>query len=56
MQKHLKYCICEEKINNKWSGCFSIRISTDCNLERFRIIKSFDTFEKANNFFHFLID
>ena len=56
MKESYKYCICEEKINGKWSGCFSIRINTDCNPERFRIIKSFNTFEKANNFFHFLTD
>lgn len=51
-----KYVVCEEKINNKWSGCFTIREKNDCNPVRFRIIKSFDTYEEANAFICFLND
>ena len=56
MQKSLKYCVCEEKINGKWSGCFSIRVPLDCNSERFRIIKRFNTYEEARNFIELLYD
>ena len=56
MKESYRYCVCEEKINEKWSGCFSIRASIDCNPERFRIIKRFNTYEEARNFIEFLYD
>lgn len=48
--EYKEHCVCEEKINGKWSGLYSIRVNTDCNPLRFRIIESFDTFEEADEF------
>ena len=41
-----KFVICREKT----CGIYSIRVNTDCSVVRFEIIKSFDTFEEADDY------
>ena len=43
-----KFVICREKT----CGIYSIRVNTDCSVIRFEIIKSFDTFEEADDYLH----
>lgn len=43
-----QFVICREKI----CGVYSICVNTDCSVVRFEIIKSFDTFEEANEYLH----
>lgn len=46
-----KFVICREKT----CGIYSIRVNTDCSIVRFEIIKSFDTFEEADDYLHNVI-
>lgn len=45
-----KIVVCEEIIKSKPSGCYSIRVDTDCSPLRFIKIREFDTFEEADAF------
>ena len=51
-----RYCICEEIIGGQLSGCFTIRVESDCIPGRFRIIGSYETFEHANQVYYFLTE
>ena len=50
-----QYAVCEEIINGKPSGCYSIRMSFDTNPARFIVIKIFDSYEEADDFIHYLL-
>ena len=54
--KEERYCICEEIINGVPSGCFTIRVESDCNPNRFKVIGTFDTFERAEQAYQFMTD
>lgn len=43
-----QFVICREKA----CGIYSIRVNIDCSTVRFEIIKSFDTFEEADEYLH----
>ena len=43
-----KYAICEEHI--KYKSFYIIRVNTDCNFLRFKIIADFDTYEEAEKY------
>lgn len=47
-----EYVVCAENINGK--DFYSIRANTDCSAVRFRVIKSFDTYEEAEEFVEIL--
>lgn len=44
-----KYCVAEEIIEGKLSGCYSVRLNTDVNPCRFAVWDSFDSFKEADN-------
>lgn len=46
------YAVCEELINNQRSGCYTIRVESDCCLSRFLILGTFSTYEAANTYIH----
>lgn len=46
------YVVCEELINNQRSGCYTIRVESDCCSSRFFILGTFKTYEAANNYIH----
>lgn len=50
-----RYAVCEEIINGKLSGCYSIRMSFDTSPTRFIVIKTFDSYEEADDFIHYLL-
>lgn len=47
-----EYVVCAENIKGK--DFYSIRANTDCSAVRFRVIKSFDTYEEAEEFVEIL--
>lgn len=47
-----KYVVCEERIKDK--SFYTIRINTDCNPLRFKILADFDTYTKANDYIDYL--
>lgn len=40
-----KYVVCEERI--KYKSFYTVRVNTDCNSLRFKVIADFDTYEEA---------
>ena len=50
-----RYAVCEEIINGKPSGCYSIRLSSDASSARFIVIKTFDSYEEADDLIHYLL-
>lgn len=50
------YCVCEEKINGKWSGSISIRLERDCSPNRFRILGKYDNFQQAEAACYFFLN
>lgn len=48
-----EYVVCAEKIGDNYY--YSVRANTDCSPVRFKVIKSFDTYEDANEYVHLLL-
>lgn len=50
-----QYAVCEEIIDGKPSGFYSIRVSSDTNPNRFVVVDAFDTYEEADDLIHYLL-
>lgn len=46
-----KFAVCEEL---KYDGCYTIRLSSDCSSNRFRILNEFDSYEEAKEYIDYL--
>lgn len=47
-----EYVVCEEYINNE--PFYTVRVNTDCNSLRFKVLADFDTYEEADDYINYL--
>ena len=48
-----EFVVCDEEINGQY-GHYSIRVNTDCNPLRFKVIANFDNYEDAAEYVDYL--
>lgn len=51
--KEKEFVVCDEEINGQY-GHYSIRVNTDCNPLRFKVIANFDNYEDAAEYVDYL--
>ena len=47
-----EYIVCEEYINN--NSYYTVRVNTDRNPLRFKVLADFDTYEEASDYINYL--
>ena len=49
-----EYVVCEEILGDHMYGLYTVRINTDCNPARFKVLADFDTYEEAADYINYL--